>query len=90
MFAETVAVLSKADPMVVFRDLHNLYSEITQMSADQVVAAYQTLDTCAHINGSEDNPIVVDVKKALRLQMFNLCGHNQYDRTFERFKPFMK
>ncbi len=90
MFAETVATLSKADPMVIFRDLHKLYSQITAMKPDEVIAAYQTLDTCAQVTESEDNPVVMKVKDALREQMLHLCDRNHFTSLYKRFQPFLK
>lgn len=89
MFAETVATLSKADPTVIFRDLHKLFTQITKMGPDEVVVAYQTLDMCAAINGSEGDPVVMRVKEALRQQMLNLMNNDPYGHVRRRFDQVM-
>lgn len=55
------------------RALSDLFTKISKMDTDQVVAAYCTLQTCIEISGSKKNPVALQFEIALVSHMKYLC-----------------
>lgn len=70
-FVNTITALRDAEPNQIIEKLQRLFVEITQMNADQVVSAYQTVQTTADVMDLQNDKIVTAMLKAM-------CDHMQY------------
>jgi hypothetical protein len=71
-FVPSVLNLRNANSDEIINKLHSIFSTITQMNADEVVVAYQTVDATAEAAGLSSDAAIIRILDALSNQMINL------------------
>lgn len=84
-FLNVIDTLNRAEPNEVLGKLHKMFSSISTMSADEVVAAYQTLKVAAKYLDKSNNQIVVDLVDAMESQMVMIAKQPGNEHQKKRF-----
>lgn len=87
-FLSSIKSLENANPNEVLAKLHVMFSAITNMDANQVVSAYQTLKTTAQLINKSDDHLVRTMLKAMENQMIaigsrvgNSCEQKRFNQV---------
>ncbi len=68
-FVPALSALKNAPSDQVISKLNDLFTEITKMTADSLVANYQTITTTAELTGLSEDKLIQIILKAIRERM---------------------